>query len=668
MFSCSFLLNLASYLRLMRVWSFQSRLGIVLNTVLQSAPAIAHLMVIFITCLVLLAAYGCAVFGYRDSELQDIGTAIYNYIFLLFGGDVVDSSNMRPNGVGMTKPEAIASVVLTLVSHFLMVFVLMNFFMAIIGVTFTKIKRRTWATSTTICQDLARVVAPDASAGMKSLLRQPRADKGARAPALPAQPTSEQLLRVVAGKPHPGSDTAASLPKEDLIRAVRIGNKDDGCYLKLNLLQCVLVQLASSQPEAAEQLRAIAAKQVSRSGPVAEGAAVTAEPGAPPTAAAVAADADGTLAASAAAVAQVLLKLLGERVAASDAIELSMDADLSSLSSTLDAAVATFGAASAPNMTFEHALHKQIYAALWNAISAMERWSTAVARWQGKSTREMNAWLAANHAHIVVRSGKSAAFVPDLKPIPQPPSMDLTEAADMADVRAQRNRQEADKARSAAELAQHSPPAPQVHKSGLHLDSRMHADETAAPPEQPPTPQSKSYASNKVTPLDMAPNNVDAPASPLPVPVRLMSKSGGGAAVGRPTPLLAPRDNSYDGAFSPGAISVHTRALNHHTSSSGIAVDISRSEGGALMRDSNNVRSSFGAGNSFAGQAGASDFNLNSPAHSSSSNVISSSNNITPSSNGTKQHVRRNITSEQLAAEAIRPISPMSRLLQHTAG
>ncbi len=647
--------------RMMRVWSFQSRLGIVLNTILQSAPPVAHLMVIFITCMVLFAAYGSIVFGYRVDSLADMGTALYSVIFLLFGGDAFDSSKLRPAGTGMAQAEYIAAAVVIGAAQFLLVFVLMNFFLAIIGTTFMKLKQRTWASATTVAQDFARVVAPDADAGWKELMLRLRAAKRDRAPALPAPPASTHLLKVLGGDAPADSDAEASAVQGELIRAIRIGGPghEQQRFVHVNVLQYALVQLASSHPEAAAQLRALAAKHISSSGsgPVAEGAvtAVVSMDNAP------AADTDGTLAASAAAVAQVLLKLLGERVAASEAAELSMDANMAALSSALGAAAATFGAASVPDMAFEHGLHKQIYAALWNAISAMERWSTAVSRWQAKSTREMNAWLAANHANIVARGGLSAAFIPELKPIPQPVSVDLTDAADMADERANRNRQEAEAAKTAAE---HGPPSPLPHMAGAALSSWADTAGRNGPSAQPLTPRSRTIASNQVAPLDIAQADrtaPDAPGTQLPTPLRL-AKSGGGAAPGRPMPLLAISDNGYDGVFSPGAISVHTNAFKARASSSGIALDMQRTEGGASNSANGRAYSSL-MGNSI-GNAVDSDSMLNATKDSSSSNILTP----TGSASGARQPPSRSSTSSLSAAEAIRPISAASRLLQDTAG
>jgi hypothetical protein len=58
-------------------------------------------------------------------------------------------------------------------------------------------------------------------------------------------------------------------------------------------------------------------------------------------------------------------------------------------------------------------LQRQIYAAIWAAVEAMERWSSGVARYLAKVTREMNAWLAHN---------SSGSFVP----VPLPPELDLS--------------------------------------------------------------------------------------------------------------------------------------------------------------------------------------------------------------------------------------------------
>lgn len=65
-------------------------------------------------------------------------------------------------------------------------------------------------------------------------------------------------------------------------------------------------------------------------------------------------------------------------------------------------------------------LHRQIHGAIWAAVAAMERWSGGVARWQGKATRELNAWLAAG-AQSLADIGVDTPCKPLALPAPPPP-------------------------------------------------------------------------------------------------------------------------------------------------------------------------------------------------------------------------------------------------------
>ena len=59
----------------------------------------------------------------------------------------------------------------------------------------------------------------------------------------------------------------------------------------------------------------------------------------------------------------------------------------------------------------ELALHAHIYASLWNAIIAMERWSSAMGRWHGKVIEDMNGWLLRNGAMLLAHEGSTSLAV-----------------------------------------------------------------------------------------------------------------------------------------------------------------------------------------------------------------------------------------------------------------
>lgn len=73
-------------------------------------------------------------------------------------------------------------------------------------------------------------------------------------------------------------------------------------------------------------------------------------------------------------------------------------------------------------------LHRQIHSAIWAAVAAMERWSSGVARYHSKVTRETNDWLARNAALLAARSQDAVAGISSggFEPVPVPPDLDLS--------------------------------------------------------------------------------------------------------------------------------------------------------------------------------------------------------------------------------------------------
>lgn len=79
----------------------------------------------------------------------------------------------------------------------------------------------------------------------------------------------------------------------------------------------------------------------------------------------------------------------------------------------------------------EQALHHQIYAAIWAAVAAMERWSGGVGRYLAKVTRETNASLADNARVMAALAGPgsaAAARAAAFSPLPVPKVTDLSQS------------------------------------------------------------------------------------------------------------------------------------------------------------------------------------------------------------------------------------------------
>ncbi len=147
-------------------------------------------------------------------------------------------------------------------------------------------------------------------------------------------------------------------------------------------------------------------------------------------------------AAAAGAVADVLLRRLGSLVDGNAAEERNVEADWALIELAASQGALSGDVDGSNGVEVEQLLHKQIYGALWNAISAMERWSTAVARWQVKAVRETNAWLEANQELILARSGGrvGSAYLA----VPAPAMIDMTADAADADAHARMCKDEVD--------------------------------------------------------------------------------------------------------------------------------------------------------------------------------------------------------------------------------
>jgi hypothetical protein len=57
----------------------------------------------------------------------------------------------------------------------------------------------------------------------------------------------------------------------------------------------------------------------------------------------------------------------------------------------------------------EATLHALIYANIWDAVSAMERWSSSMNKWHGRVINDMNGWLQKNGEMLVAREGGRGA-------------------------------------------------------------------------------------------------------------------------------------------------------------------------------------------------------------------------------------------------------------------
>lgn len=345
---------------------------------MECAPALAHLLLICLAVLAMLDVLAAASSGYRVAAMSSLGSALHDMVLMLFGEGSMRGDVLLPRGTTLTMPERVMLCGLLFAAHALLVYVLMSFFVAIIGFVFVEVKARRWAKGRAILDELGHDVAPELAAAARRLLTRcchwRRSEDGFDAAAgqplrLPAQPSAHELLQLLqrvcpGGLPMPAAAGPASgLP---LQRAVRVGNEWLGEAELCSLLQRALATQASMQPVKAS--------------------AAACSPDAAPEVAA--------------ALARRLVQALGEPLALSSTLyQQQCGSGVNDGSDSLIAAVHVHAAGADSDSDqddAELAQYQHLYGLLSQTAESIERLNDNMRRWQLKVGVETNAWLATN--------------------------------------------------------------------------------------------------------------------------------------------------------------------------------------------------------------------------------------------------------------------------------
>lgn len=304
------------------MWGFQSRLGIITRTLAAATPQLAHLLVVLAACMALFALVLVLGAGGTAAPASTAGDAFYDTFLLLLGGSNVGRADLLPRGASGAR--VLLGGLIFYCRELLFIFVLMNFFMAVVGDVFSRIKDATAPRS--IGADLRRDVLPELRgwlAARRAAWRARRGrvapsgggDSGAAAAAAPPETSAVLLERLQAA--YPGLVLARSKGFGDKVDCIKIdlGTGAGPKLVNLGTLQRLLAdlsldsgaaQLLATLPAAACHKEAVAA--AADGNPVAGGAAGAAAAAAP----AMAAGGDARAVAAALSVAERLVAELGQ--------------------------------------------------------------------------------------------------------------------------------------------------------------------------------------------------------------------------------------------------------------------------------------------------------------------------------------------------------------------
>jgi hypothetical protein len=273
--------------RLLRAWSFQSKLGIICQTLMLAAGQLAHLLLVIVVAITLFAQLSYLALGQRVSYASSYSAAFEETFSALLGLGYIKLPHVFPPAVTQSRPQLLLSVVVYYGREALFVMVLMQFFMTTLGGVFMQLKAAAaGGRSTSIPQDLRKHVLPELRAKATGLVRclrrqgmgaggllwqagGPRGRAAAAAPgssnaqagaepALLLQSRSSEALRsfLKARLPHLVTRKAFG----DRVPAIRLG----GAYVDLPSLQQLCAEMALQQGQAEVLLRTAPARAYAR--------------------------------------------------------------------------------------------------------------------------------------------------------------------------------------------------------------------------------------------------------------------------------------------------------------------------------------------------------------------------------------------------------------------
>ncbi len=124
-----------------QVWAFQGRLGAITQTVVAMVAPMAHFLLLLLLCMLTFAAMVHISVGHRLPAASTLGAALYDSFMALLGGAQLGGGALLRGGGAQSGVEVAAAALAYLCQQLLLVVLLTNFFLAIIGDTFSAVKK-----------------------------------------------------------------------------------------------------------------------------------------------------------------------------------------------------------------------------------------------------------------------------------------------------------------------------------------------------------------------------------------------------------------------------------------------------------------------------------------------------------------------------------------------
>lgn len=147
---------------MLQAWSFQSKLGIISNTIILAAPQLAHLLFVIFNAVALFALLSYLGLGQRVPYASSYAASFEETFSSLLGLGYVKLPDVFPDNISQSTPQLLLSLIIFYGREVLFVLILMQFFMSTLGSQFMELKARAaQAKASSIPQDVTNHVLPE---------------------------------------------------------------------------------------------------------------------------------------------------------------------------------------------------------------------------------------------------------------------------------------------------------------------------------------------------------------------------------------------------------------------------------------------------------------------------------------------------------------------------
>ncbi|PNW72097.1 hypothetical protein CHLRE_16g682550v5 [Chlamydomonas reinhardtii] len=198
--------------RLLSTLSFQGRLGLIVRTLYHAVPALGHLVLVMVVIEVAFGFFAHMVLGARQETMSTLSGSLYDTFSLIIGeSELLSVDSILPPEQEFMWGEHFAASLVMVSQVLLMSMVLVNFFFAILGATFMKLKH-SWGFrhGTSVTTDFANVLLPDAAAALARWSRKLTCGRLHYRERHTAPLTNRQLARLVRERALAGCDVRRS--------------------------------------------------------------------------------------------------------------------------------------------------------------------------------------------------------------------------------------------------------------------------------------------------------------------------------------------------------------------------------------------------------------------------------------------------------------------------